>query len=223
MKEETLQFRQLGPGDRVAVARLAERAFYGNSFYEKALGLDSRRFKSYWDAFFRLSLADPTAVVFGLERDGELQAAVAASFDGFPRTDYAVRYLLELLFRLGFTGFIHYLRFIRAYSRTMHRPAAEKRIEACGLWLFVSPQTGSAGLGSYLVRRAIDTMHARGKILFTGFIDASNRPLLRFYQRLGFTVSPPFLFTGMRAACVERWLEPLESLEPLEAVTDAEH
>jgi ribosomal protein S18 acetylase RimI-like enzyme len=34
-------------------------------------------------------------------------------------------------------------------------------------------------------------------------VDASNRPLLAFYRRQGFEVSPPFAFFGHPAARVE--------------------
>jgi GNAT superfamily N-acetyltransferase len=206
----TIRFRQLGPHDKEAVARLAAAAFHGNSFYESALGLDARRFGLYWVAFFDLSLGDPGAAVFGLERNDELQAVVAVAFEEFPRTSRALRYLWRLYSRLGTAALVKYLRFVRAYERAMRRPAPERRIEARGLWLFVKPAAGAAGLGSRLVKYTIEAVRARGKTLITGFFDASNRPLDRFYRRLGFTVSSPFPFAGMRAARLELRLDQMK-------------
>jgi GNAT superfamily N-acetyltransferase len=205
--EPAIRFRQLGSRDKDAVARLAAAAFHQNSFYENALGLDARRFEIYWDAFFDLSLGDPGAAVHGLERNGELIAAVAVAFDEFPKTSRVVRYLWALYRHLGAGGLVRYLRFVRAYERTMKRPTSERRIEARGLWLFAKPSAGKAGLGSRLVEYTIEAVRARGKMLITGFFDASNRPLDRFYRRLGFTVTSPFPFAGMRAARLELWLD----------------
>lgn len=207
--EPPIRFRQLGPGDKDAVARLAAAAFHGNSFYEKALGLDARRLDLYWHAFFDLSLGDPGAAVFGLEQDGELKAATAMAFDGFPKIPRALRYLWTLHRHLGTGPLMRYLRFVRAYERAMKRPAWEPGSEARGLWLFVKPTARKAGLGSHLVKYAIEAVRARGKTLVTGFIDASNRPLDRYYRSLGFTVSSPFPFAGLQAACIELRLEPM--------------
>ena len=215
--EPPICFRQLGPSDKDAVARLAAAAFYGNSFYETAMGLDPRRFDLYWDAFFDLSLGDPGAAVFGLELNGELQAATAVAFDGFPKTARAVRYLWTLYRRLGVNALISYLRFVRAYERAISRPAPERRIEARGLWLFARPGARKAGLGSQLVKYTIEAVRARGKGVLTGFFDASNRPLDRFYRRLGFAVTSPFPFAGMQAACIELWLEQMKAGDDVES------
>ncbi|UCC49904.1 MAG: GNAT family N-acetyltransferase [Gemmatimonadota bacterium] len=212
-----IRFRQLGPSDRTAIAGLAAAAFDGNRFYQNALGLDARRFALYWDAFFHLALRDSAAAVYGLEQNGRLEAAAAVAFDGFPRASRGARYLLTLLRRLGFRAWLRYLRFVRAYERVMRRPAPERQLEACGLWLFVRPDAASAGLGSRLARDSIEAVRARGKLLITGLVDASNRPLLSFYHRLAFAVTPPFPFAGMPAAVIERWLvsrdAPLEALK----------
>jgi ribosomal protein S18 acetylase RimI-like enzyme len=189
---------------------MAAAAFDRDRFYETALGLDAHRFRRYWDAFFELALTDPGATVFALERDSELVAAVALAYDEFPRPFRATTYLWTLLRRLGLRATLRYVKFVRAYERAMHRPPDERRLEACGLWLFVKPNAGSAGLGSKLARRAIEAVRAEGKLLVTGFVNADNLPLLQFYRRLGFTVAPPFPFAGMQAARIERWLEPLK-------------
>jgi GNAT superfamily N-acetyltransferase len=215
--EPPIHFRQLGPHDKDAVARLAAAAFHGNPFYESALGLDARRFGLYWDEFFELSLGDPGAAVFGLEHNGELQAAVAVAFEEFPRTSRALRYLCRLYRCLGTAALVKYLRFVRAYERAMRRPAPERRVEARGLWLFVKPAAGKAGLGSRLVKYTIEAVRARGKLLVTGFFDASNRPLGRFYRRLGFTVTSPFPFLGMRAARLELWLDQMKGGDHVES------
>jgi GNAT superfamily N-acetyltransferase len=214
--EPAIRFRQLGSRDKDAVTRLAAAAFHQNSFYENALGLDARRFELYWDAFFDLSLGDPGAAVYGLERNGELMAAVAVAFDEFPKTSRVVRYLWALYRHLGAGGLLRYLRFVRAYERAMKRPESERRIEARGLWLFVKPAAGKAGLGSRLVRCAIEAVRARGKTLVTGFFDASNRALDRFYRRQGFAVTSPFPFAGMQAACIELRLEQMKAGDDVE-------
>jgi GNAT superfamily N-acetyltransferase len=204
------RFRRLGPTERDQLARLAAAAFDRDRFYETALGLDAHRFQLYWSAFFDLALTDPAATVFGLERGAELVAAVAMAYDGFPRASRGIAYLWTLLRRIGLRALLRYLKFVRAYDRVMQRPAEERRVEACGLWLFVSPSAGSVGLGSRLARRATEAVHADGKLLITGFVNADNLPLLQFYRRNGFTVTPPFPFAGMMAARIERWLEPLQ-------------
>ncbi len=205
-----VRFRQLGPDDKDVVTQLANDGFHGNSFYMKALGLDARRFQLYWHAFFDLTLADPAAAVFGLERNGELQAAVAVAFDGFPKTSRAARYLWTLCRQLATGAFLRYLRFLRVYERAMKLPAGERRVEARGLWLFVKRDVGQRGLGSHLVKCAVEAVRARGKLLVTGFFDASNRPLEQFYRRLHFTVTPPFPFAGMQAARIELRLARME-------------
>jgi ribosomal protein S18 acetylase RimI-like enzyme len=201
-----IRFRQLGLEDHARVARLAAAAFDGNRFYQNALGLDARRFALFWEAFFRLALSDSAATVYGLEQNGELEAALAVAFDGFPHAIRGARYLLALLRRLGLPAWLRYLRFVRAYERVMHRPAPERQLEARALWLFVKPDAASAGLGLRLARDSIEAVRARGKLLATGLVDASNRPLLSFYRRLGFAVTPPFPLAGMPAARIERWL-----------------
>jgi len=202
------RFLQLGREHRDAVAAIAEAAFRQNPFYERAVGLDARTFPAYWRAFFELALSGDTAAVYALERDGDIVAAVATGFDGFPRPSSFARFLARLLFELGPGAWWRYVRFALAYGRAMHRPAAERRLEACGLWLFVKPDASSVGLGSRLVREATEAVRRRGKLLLTGFVDAGNRPLLTFYRRNGFRVLPPFAFGGLEAVRVERWLLP---------------
>ncbi|NIM49952.1 MAG: GNAT family N-acetyltransferase [Gemmatimonadales bacterium] len=199
-----VRFRRLGLSDAAAVAHSATAAFAGSAFYQRALGLDDRRFARYWAAFFRLAFADPAARVFAFDDAGRVNAAVAVAYDGFPRPLTGLRFLLRLLWRIGASAWLKYLRFVRAYSHVMHRPAGDRRVEACGLWLFVDPGARGAGLGADLVRTALDAVRAEGKTLATGFVDAGNQPLLTFYRRLGFTISPPFDFLGLPAATIER-------------------
>jgi len=210
------RFRRLGPADRGAVARIASSAFHGNAFYRKALGLDGAGFAGYWDAFFELSLASSAAAVFGLEHGGQLVSAVAVAFDGFPERQRAVLFAWKLLRRIGIGSLLRYLRFVRDYSRVMHRSRPEHRIEACALWFFTDPQAVRTGLGTRLARQAIEAIRTEGKLLITGFIDAGDPPLARYYRRLGFSVSPPFPFAGMKGARIEM------RLAPPEAKTDAE-
>lgn len=200
------RFLQLGREHRDAVATIAEAAFRQNPFYERALGLDARAFAAYWRAFFDLVLSDDTAAVYALERDGEIVAAVAVGFAGFPRPRNFARFVIRLLFDLGPEAWGRYVRFAVAYAQVMRRPAAERKVEACGLWLFVRPDASEAGLGSRLVLETTGALWRKGKTLLTGFVDAGNRPLLAFYRRNGFRVLPPFEFSGLEAVRVERWL-----------------
>jgi ribosomal protein S18 acetylase RimI-like enzyme len=203
----SIRFLELGKSHREAVSAIANAAFRGNPFYSRALGLDERGFSGYWKEFFDFALRDPNAAVYALEQDGDIVAAVAVAFDGFPSVVLAVRFLARLLLRIGPTRFCRYVRFVLNYKRAMQRPASERRLEACGLWLFSQPDT-DARLGSRVMREAIELMRRQGKLLITGFIDAGNRPLLAFYRRNGFHVHPAFEFAGMHAARVERRLRP---------------
>ena len=203
-------FVELDASRRAAVAQIAEAAFRGNPFYERALGLDERSFAVYWEEFFQFVLRDPAATAFALEMDGTIVAAVAISVDGFPSRRATARFLVRLFVRLGPMRWLRYVRFGSAYEKAMRRPPAEHRLEARGLWVFVQPGTRSIGLGARLVRQAMETMRQRGKPLITGFVDAGNRPLLAFYRRIGFHVQPAFRFAGMDAALIECWLTPAE-------------
>ena len=207
------RFVELDASRRAAVAQVAEVAFRGNPFYERALGLDERSFAVYWEEFFQFVLRDPAATAFALELDGKIVAAAALSVDGFPSTTAAARFLTRLFVRLGPKCWLRYVRFGLRYQHAMERPAFEHRVEARGLWLFVEPGVHQTGLGARLVRRSIETMRHRGMILMTGFVDASNRPLLAFYRRLGFTVVPSIEFYGMEAARIEKWITPVEAPE----------
>jgi ribosomal protein S18 acetylase RimI-like enzyme len=166
--------------------------------------MNARDLPVYWDALFQLLLADPRAAVYALERDTSVIAATAVVFAGFPSPGLALRFLGDLVRRLGVRHVIRYLRFVRAYERAMRSPAAEGSAEARAYWLFVDPRAGSAGAGSRLVREVMAVLSALGYTLYTGFVDASNRPLLAFYRRHGFTVLPAFDFFGHRAARIER-------------------
>lgn len=208
-----VRFLELGASHRQAVAAIAHAAFRGNPFYARAIGLDERGFSGYWEEFFEFALRDPNAAVYALEQDGDIVAAVAVAFDGFPSVRPAGRFLTRLLLRIGPARFVRYVRFALKYQRAMWRPSYERRLEACGLWLFIEPNAGGR-LGSRLVREATELMRHHGKLLITGFIDASNRALLVFYQRNGFHILPPFDFLGMQAARIERWLPPLGSEQP---------
>jgi GNAT superfamily N-acetyltransferase len=199
----TVRFRRLGVADRTAVSRTAAAAFAGNQFYETALGMRADDLPTYWDALFRLLLADPCAAVYALERDGSVVAAAAVVFPGFPRARLAVRFLWALLRHLGVSHLVRYLQFVRAYERAMRPAAAEAAAEARGYWLFVDSGATSAGAGSRLVQEAMAVVSGLGFTLYTAFVDASNGPLLAFYRRHGFTVLPPFDFFGHRAARAE--------------------
>jgi ribosomal protein S18 acetylase RimI-like enzyme len=198
------RFRQLGPRDRPAVARVAAAAFAGNRFYATALGMSADDLPRYWDALFQLLLADPRAAVYALERDASVIAATAVVFPGFPTPRLAARFLWGLVRRLGVRHVVRYLRFVRAYERVMRLPPAEALAEARGYWLFVDPRAAGAGAGSRLVREAMAVVSGLGYTLYTAFVDASNRPLLAFYRRHGFDVLPAFAFFGYHAARIER-------------------
>ncbi len=197
------RLRRLGRTDAAKVARVAASAFQGSAFYLRALGLDRRQLVRYWEAFFRLGLEDRDARIFALEDEsGELLAAVAVGYQGFPHPAGCLRFLLGLLRAIGPGPWVRYLGFALGYVRAMHRPAADRRVEACGLWLFVRPDARQQWLGSTLVREVIAVVGREGKTLITGFVDAGDPPLLAFYRRLGFSVSAPFRFRGLPAATI---------------------
>ncbi|UCG86479.1 MAG: GNAT family N-acetyltransferase [Gemmatimonadota bacterium] len=203
----SVRFVQLGAPQQRAVAAKAQAAFLGNPFYARALGLGERQFAAYWEQFFEFALRDPNAAVYALEQDGDIVAVLAVGFHGFPSLGSALRFLTSLLLRIGLASFARYLRFALRYERVMRRPSSERRLEACGLWLFVQPGAGGK-LGSRLLREATEVVRRQGKLLITGFIDAGNRALLAFYRRNGFCVLPPFKFAGMQAARIEKRLPP---------------
>jgi len=169
-----------------------------------ALGFNQRQLAAYWRSFFRLALADPAVRVFALEDEsGDVMAAVAVAYQGFPSPANGLRFLARLLCEIGPAGWLRYLRFAQAYGRVMRRPAHERRREACGLWLFVRSEARGLWLGSTVVREAIDALSREGKSLITGFVDAGDRQVVAFYRRLGFVVSHPFPFRGLTAATIE--------------------
>ncbi len=208
--ESELSFRLLGPADGVQAAAIADEAFAGNSFYEDALGFDAKAFSSYWDAFLSLALADPGARVFGAEISGDLCAVLVVAYHGFPAPLRGLRFLLALLSSIGARRSLHYLRFVAAYERAMRRPKPDQAREARGLWLMSRPVASHPRIGSALVRFAIGRMAEDGRTLYTGFVDAGNRPLLAFYRRSGFRIGTRFEFSGRWAATVARDWEAAE-------------
>ena len=200
-----MQIEPLRPSDVPRVARVATQAFAGHAFYRDVVGLTDAQFARYWRAFFRLSAADPGAMVIAAYDGDRLVGAIAMAFDGFPRAGRTVGFLATLLVRLGPAAWLRYTRFVLRYLRAMHRPRADRRREGCGLWLFVDPACRTAGVGAALITAVIDVAYRRaGKTLYTGFVDASDARLLAFYRRLGFTVSPPFDVGGRPAARIAR-------------------
>jgi hypothetical protein len=195
--------RRLGPADRDAAARVARAAFRGNRFYHAAMGFDERAFAAYWDAFFTLALGDPGARAFGAELGGSLAGVLVACTDGFPSMPRAVRFVGTLLHRTGPRATLRYLRFVGAFERAMHRPRAERRLEARGLWLMVEPGA-AARLGPALLRAAMEAMALEGRPLYTGFVDAGDERLLAYYRRQGLVQVRCLWFAGGWAAVVER-------------------
>ena len=203
MRATSTSLRPLSPPDARRVADVAHRAFAGSAFYQQALGLSDAQFAIYWRAFFRLSTVDPSAKVYAIREDERIAGAIAVAFDGFPHARPVIVFMVTLLRRLGIRAWFRYLRFALAYTRVMHRPHPDRRREACGLWLFVDPTATHPGLGSALVRDAAATTRRDcGKTLYTGLIDIGDDRLVAFYRRLGFLVSPPFTFLGLRAATI---------------------
>lgn len=204
--------RLLAAGDAAAAARLAHEAFGGDPFYERVMGFDARAFVVFWDEFFRLALRDARCRVFGIEASDELLAVLVVTLHGFPAAAHAAGYLRRLLARLGPRRVLRYLRFVRGYERAMRRPPAEEEREARCYWLFVSPTAPMRGLGARLLRAAGVVLHRSGIPVATGFIDAGNERLLRFYRRLGISIGPAFPFLGATAARIEmptvRFVEP---------------
>ena len=195
--------RALRVSEIPAACGLASEAFRQNRFYQEALGLDPEAFDAYWDAFLPLAMADAGARVHVIEDDGAMAGLLVVSMGAFPAPVRGLRFLGALLGRIGPRRWLRYLRFVAAYESIMHRPRAELRVEARGLWLLVSDRARHPGLGARLVRGAVGRSRAEGKTLFTGLVDASNRRLLDFYRRSGFTVSDPFRFGGGLAARIE--------------------
>lgn len=197
-------FHPLAASDRKTVECIATAAFAGSDFYQKALGFNDREFTRYWNAFFQLAFDDPASRVFVVTVDGTVTGALAVGYDGFPNARTTWRFLVRLLTSLPPTAFLRYLHFAMAYTRFMHRSKTERAVEACGLWLFVSPDAVKAGLGSKLVRYAIASVQREGKTLITGLIDANHPSLAAFYRRLGFQVTRPVPFRNEQAARIEQ-------------------
>ena len=150
-----------------------------------------------------LALDDRSARVLGVDVDGQLGAVAVVAYHGFPSAGGASRFVWRLLRRIGLGRTLGYLRFAAAYDRAMHRPRAEERREARGLWLMAKPRTGHPRIGAALVRFTAE--HARGeaKEICTGFVDAGNEPLLAFYRRLGYRIGPRFRFADHWAVVAE--------------------
>lgn len=206
--EKTVRVRLIGPADRAAAVAVARAAFHGSAFYERVTGLDAAGIDAYWDPFFALALADAHARVFGLERDGRVIGLLVAGLHGFPGAWRGLCFLVRLLGRVGLRPWLGYLAFVVAYERVMRRPAAERRIEARGLWLMVRPQRHCGGLGSRLVSEVCAAVSCEGRTLQTGFFDADDPRLRSFYEHLGFTTTPAFPFRGCRAALNVRRSRP---------------
>jgi ribosomal protein S18 acetylase RimI-like enzyme len=195
--------RALGDADTAAASDLARVTFEGNPFYARITGLDTRGFRGYWEEFFRYAVTDPTVRLYGLEKDGRLDAVLAVGLHGFPAWPRYLVFLGRLLRRIGLRRWWRYLNFASAYARLMRRPPAESRREGRGLWLMARPARQGMGFGGQLVRASVALLAREGKDLLTGFIDGSDRRLINFYRRLGFKVSRPYPFAGAWAALIE--------------------
>jgi GNAT superfamily N-acetyltransferase len=197
--------RRLRQADLRELTPIAWQAFRENPFYRNALGFDAEQFSRYWKAFLALALSDSACRVYGAMTDGGLAGAIVIGLHGFPRPAAGLRFLCALLTSLGPRRLARYLRFVRAYNRAMDRPEVELRVEGRGLWLFVGGEAQARGLGRRLVRFAEQSLRGDGVRFTTGFIDLGNARLLRFYRRLGYSVSEPFAFFGSQAARIEKW------------------
>jgi ribosomal protein S18 acetylase RimI-like enzyme len=202
MTPET-RVRALRAEETAAASALAAEAFRENRFYQAALGLDPAAFDSYWEVFLPLALADRGARVWAVEDERGLIGLLVVSIGRFPAPLRGLAFLRALLRRIGPRRLVRYLRFVADYDAVMRRPRAERRIEARGLWLLVSPRARRPGLGAVLVRGAIERSAAEGRTLCTGLMDAGNRRLIDFYRRAGFRVGASFAFGKGMAATIE--------------------
>jgi ribosomal protein S18 acetylase RimI-like enzyme len=200
--------RELRADEVPAACRLAAAAFRENRFYQEALGLDPEAFDAYWDLFLPLAMDDSKARVHVIEDNGAVTGLLVVALGAFPAPIRGLRFLGALLGRIGPRRLLRYLRFVAAYDSAMHRPRAELRVEARGLWLLVSDRARHPGLGTRLVHAAVERSMAEGKTLFTGLVDAGHRRLLDFYRRAGFTVGTPFRLGGGMAATIEMRARP---------------
>jgi GNAT superfamily N-acetyltransferase len=196
--------RRLRRVDLHELTPIACQAFRQNAFYRQALGLDEEQFNRYWKAFLALALSDSACRVYGATTESGLAGAIVIGLHGFPRPFTGLRFLCALLTRLGPRRLARYLRFVRAYDRAMDRPEEELRVEGRGLWFFVGGDAQARGLGRRLVEFAEQSLRRDGVRLTTGFVDGGNARLLRFYRRLGYSVSKPFMFLGSQAARIEK-------------------
>ena len=203
-----LRVRELGPADLDRAISLASETFSRHAFYRSALGLEPAAFDAYWEEFLPLALYDPSARLFGLDVEGRLSGLLLVGTRGFPSPLRAGTFLFRLLRRVGPRPWFRYLRFALAYEKVLSRPRAERRREARGLWLLVSPDAEGVGRGSALLRASRERMAAEGKTLITGLMDAGDPRLRTFYRRLGFELSPPFPFFGRTAACIVQVVSP---------------
>jgi GNAT superfamily N-acetyltransferase len=206
--------RELGPEDAAEAAALASAAFSRNRFYQRALGFHAPAFDVYWREFLPLAMRDPGARVFGLEVSGRPEGLLVIGTQGFPSPRRAIPFLGRILVGVGPARFARFLYFLRTYERVMKLCGEDRRREARGLWLLVSPRAGGGGRGSFLVRSVMERMAAEGKPAITGLLDAGNLKLCSFYRRMGFVLGPPFPFFGGTASTLVLRMPDPEDKQP---------
>lgn len=180
------------------------RGFVGSAFYRRLLGLDVRQFGIYWERFLPFALAHPAARCFVLEVSGNTRGVIAVALDGFAAPLRGFGFAAGLALHVSPVALHRYLGFVRFYERFMEPDPPDRLREARGLWLAVDRRPGDPPLGSRLVRGAIDALRAEGRDLPTGMTDGSDRGLLAFYRRLGFTIEPAVRFRGCAVVRVLR-------------------
>jgi ribosomal protein S18 acetylase RimI-like enzyme len=205
-----VRFRELTAADLPAVTRLATEAFAAIPFYRRVLGFNGVAFEAYWREFLPWVVQESSVHVFGLDRAGRLLGLLVLANHRFPPMRSGAGFLRRLAGRIGFRGLLRYLRFVIAYEHLMRRQPEESSREARGLWLVIAPRGAAVGLGRRLVREAMAAVRPEGRTLITGLVDGGNRRLMRFYQRIGFTVSEPVRLCGASAATIELRGEPEE-------------
>ena len=194
--------RVLTAEDRPRALEIAVRCFGANRFYQKVLGYCGGEYSAYWELMFDLAIGDASARVYGLDLDGQIHGVLVATFDRFPAKTRAARFLAGLLLRLGPRRTLHYFQLVRAYDRAHAARKHDVSREARCFGLMIA-STAGARFGPTFIREIRAALHREGKTFGTGVIDAADTRLVQFYRRLGFSISPPFVFLGGSASTIE--------------------
>ena len=197
------RFRYLTPADRSEAVGLLDRGFAGHDLYRPALGLGAMTFGEYFGTLLDLAFADDRGMVCGAEHEGVLAAVLIGSRPGFPSLSRGLRHVRDFARLAGWPGALRYLWFDLGLERLMRRPRRERKREVRGLWLAADVTRTGRRAGAFLVRAACEDASRAGYSLQAACVDAQDRRLVAFYNRLGFRIAAAPKFLGGRAVRME--------------------